>query len=101
MKEFSHEVVHRIAHLARLELSSDPNHAMAPARIADQLNEIFALMEQLKKVDTRDVAPMVHWFEAATPMRDDAVFEQPDVEKVQRLASAVHDHRYLVPTVIE
>jgi aspartyl-tRNA(Asn)/glutamyl-tRNA(Gln) amidotransferase subunit C len=95
--------VSRIAHLARLELSSAESDAML-----GQLNGFFRIVEQMSAVDTRGVEPLytplavVH--AAALRLRDDVVTEVagPDErERNQVSAPAVEDGLYLVPKVIE
>jgi len=47
--------VRRIAHLARIEITAE----QAQATLA-QLNDIFAMIAQMQKVDTTGVEPMSH-----------------------------------------
>ena len=47
--------VHRIAHLARIKITDEQARATAA-----QLNDIFAMIEQIGRVDTTGVAPMMH-----------------------------------------
>ena len=92
--------VSRIAHLARLELSSADE-----ARMLEQLNGFFGIVEQMRAVDTRGVEPLytplsaVH--AAALRLRDDAVTEADAREANQKSAPAVEDGLFLVPKVIE
>ncbi len=92
--------VKRIEHLSRLEL----NDADA-GRMRDQLNQFFALVEQMQAVDTSGVKPLAHPIEAiqdiALRLRDDVVSETIDRESNQRNAPATEDGLYLVPRVIE
>jgi len=96
----SPEDVSRIADLARLELRPSEEAAMLA-----QLNEFFAIVEQMSAVDTRGVEPLytplaaVH--EAPLRLRDDAVTEDNRREANQRSAPAVEDGLFLVPQVIE
>lgn len=92
--------VSRIAHLARLELSS-ADHAL----MLEQLNGFFGIVEQMRAVDTRGVEPLytplsaVH--AAALRLRDDIVTEIDRHEVNQKSAPAVENGLYLVPKVIE
>ncbi len=96
----SPEDVSRIADLARLELRPSEVAAMLT-----QLNEFFAIVEQMSAVDTRGVEPLytplaaVH--EAPLRLRDDVVTEDDRREANQRSAPAVEDGLFLVPQVIE
>ena len=92
--------VSRIAHLARLELSSADE-----ALMLEQLNGFFGIVEQMRAVDTRGVEPLytplsaVH--AAALRLREDVVTESDRREANQKSAPAVEDGLFLVPKVIE
>ena len=88
--------VQRIAHLARIELS--PGEA---EQTRDQLNGIFALIEQMQAVDTRGVEPMAHAQNVAQRLREDRVTETDQHEAFQQVAPEVEAGLYLVPKVIE
>lgn len=88
--------VRRIAHLARLAVSDVDVEA---AR--GQLNGIFAMIETLRAVETRDVAPMAHAVEMSQRLREDVVSEPDLRDKYQLAAPAVENGLYLVPKVIE
>ena len=93
--------VQRLATLAQLEISE----AEASATL-DKLNDIFALVEQMRAVDTTGVAPLNHpiaalQHELALRLRDDVVTESNHRDAYQRLAPATQDGLYLVPKVIE
>ena len=90
------EDVHRIALLARLELSSDD--ALATRQ---QLNDIFVLIEGMKVVDTEGVEPMSHAQELVLRLRVDEVTEPDLRERYQSVAPQVEQGLYLVPRVIE
>lgn len=90
------EQVHRIAHLARIELAPGED-----ARIRDQLNGIFTLIEQMQAVDTRGVEPMSHAVDLAQRLREDRVSESDQRERFQAIAPDVEGGLYLVPRVIE
>ena len=90
------EDVHRIALLARLELSSDD--ALATRQ---QLNDIFVLIEGMKAVDTEGVEPMSHAQELVLRLRADEVTEPDLRERYQSVAPQVEQGLYRVPRVIE
>jgi aspartyl-tRNA(Asn)/glutamyl-tRNA(Gln) amidotransferase subunit C len=88
--------VHRIAHLARIDLD--------PAEVAPlhaKLGAIFGILDALAAIDTEGVAPMAHAQDVALPLRDDAITERDRREAYQRVAPAVQDGMYLVPRVVE
>lgn len=92
--------VKRIEHLARLELDEAD-----ASRVLDQLNNFFALVEQMQAVDTSGITPLAHPIEAiqdiALRLRDDAVSETIDRDANQRSAPATEEGLYLVPRVLE
>lgn len=93
--------VQRITELAKLEFQPDQAEATLT-----QLNRIFAMVEEMKAVDTEGVEPLSHPIAAFLPdlslrLRNDAITEPDRREDYQRPAPAVQDGLYLVPKVIE
>ena len=88
--------VHRIAHLARIEID-----AAEADEVRAKLDAIFALINQLAAVDTTGVEPMAHAQDVTLALRDDAVTESDASAAFQHVAPAVEDGLYLVPKVIE
>jgi aspartyl-tRNA(Asn)/glutamyl-tRNA(Gln) amidotransferase subunit C len=88
--------VHRIAQLARIEISS--SEADTTLR---QLNDIFTLIEQMQSVDTRGVEPMAHAQDVSQRLRADQVTESDRRDAFQAVAPEVEAGLYLVPKVIE
>ena len=92
--------VRRIADLARLDLGSDEQ-----ARMLEQLNSFFRIVEQMSAVETSGVEPLYTPLAAVEDvhlrLRDDKVTEIVDREANQRSAPATRDGLYLVPKVIE
>ncbi len=91
----------RLSKLAQLDLSEQ----QATDALA-KLNDIFALVEQMKAVDTSGVAPLAHPVAAwrddlAMRLRDDAVTEPNRRDDYQQPAPMVQDGLFLVPKVIE
>jgi len=76
------EEIHRLARLARLELSA-------------------AMVDEMRAVDTTGVAPMSHPQEVTQRLREDRVTETDERELFLSLAPEVEDGLYLVPKVIE
>jgi aspartyl-tRNA(Asn)/glutamyl-tRNA(Gln) amidotransferase subunit C len=71
-----------------------------------QLNGIFALVEQMRAVDTTGIEPLNHPIDAfrhgvALRLRDDLVTEPNRRGDYQKVAPATQDGLYLVPQVIE
>ena len=88
--------VHRIAHLARIEID-----ATAAAEVHGKLEAIFAMINELQAIDTTGIVPMSHAQDVALPLREDAVTEADRHAEFQKVAPAVEDDLYLVPRVIE
>lgn len=93
--------VKRLALLAQLDLTEDQ-----AAKTLSQLNGIFALVEQMKAVDTTGIAPLsqpitVYQPDFALRLREDAVTEPNRRDDYQQVAPATQDGLYLVPKVIE
>ena len=92
--------VSRIAHLARLALSSTEQ-----AQMLVQLNGFFSIVDQMSAVDTRSVEPLYTPLSAVQEvtlrLRDDVVTETDQRTANQRSAPLVEDGLFLVPQVIE
>ena len=88
--------VRRIAHLARIEITDDEaRQALA------QLTDIFAMIEQMRAVDTTGIEPMAHPLGGVQRLRDDAVTEQDQRAGFLANAPEEQDALFLVPKVIE
>jgi aspartyl-tRNA(Asn)/glutamyl-tRNA(Gln) amidotransferase subunit C len=88
--------VHRIAHLARIEID-----AGQADEVRAKLDAIFAMINELSAVDTTGVEPMAHAQDVTLALRDDSVTETDESARYQRIAPSVEDGLYLVPKVIE
>ena len=92
--------VRRIAELARLDLGADEQ-----ARMLEQLNSFFRIVEQMSAVETSGVEPLYTPLaavqEAHLRLRADEVSEAVDRAANQESAPATRDGLYLVPKVIE
>ena len=88
--------VHRIAHLARIEIDT-----VQAEEVRAKLDLIFGMINELNAVDTAGVVPMAHAQDVALPLREDKVTETDRHALYQTVAPAVEDGLYLVPKVIE
>lgn len=88
--------VEKIAHLARLHID-----ATEAQEVANRISSILDLIDQMQSVETRNVAPLAHPFDAVQRLRPDVVTEKNEREYLQKFAPAVRDGLYLVPKVIE
>ena len=92
----SSEDIQRIAHLARIEITS-----AEAADVRAKLDSIFDLIGRMRAIDTTGIVPMSHAQDVTLPLREDIVTETDRRELYQSVAPAVHDGLYLVPKVIE
>jgi aspartyl-tRNA(Asn)/glutamyl-tRNA(Gln) amidotransferase subunit C len=90
------KTVRRIATLARIALADEQ---IAP--MAQELNGILSWVEQLDKVDVKDVPPMTSVVEQHLRMRDDVVTEENDADALMKNAPEADDHFFVVPKVVE
>ena len=88
--------VHRIAHLARIQID-----AGQAEEVRAKLDAIFALINELAAVDTAGIEPMAHAQDVTLALRDDAIAEADESAAFQALAPSVADGLYVVPKVIE
>lgn len=82
-----------IAQLAYLE--SDNQH------LAADLNSIMNFIEELRKIDTTNVAPLFHPLDLSQRLRTDEVSEQDCSETLAKIAPSFDEGYYLVPKVID
>jgi aspartyl-tRNA(Asn)/glutamyl-tRNA(Gln) amidotransferase subunit C len=75
------EEVLKLARLARIALS---DAEIDPLR--EKLNQVLDYARQLDRLDTNAVAPTVHIFETATPLREDIVHPFMDKEALLKNA---------------
>jgi aspartyl-tRNA(Asn)/glutamyl-tRNA(Gln) amidotransferase subunit C len=92
----SSEDIQRIAHLARIEITS-----AEAVDVRAKLDGIFDLIGRMRAVDTTGIVPMSHAQEVTLPLREDVVTETERRDLYQSVAPAVQDGLYLVPKVIE
>jgi aspartyl-tRNA(Asn)/glutamyl-tRNA(Gln) amidotransferase subunit C len=90
------DTLHKIAHLARLEIRPHEE-----ADMVSNLEKVLTWMEQLNEVDTTHVAPLIHMSEALNVLRPDEA--RATMTHDEALANAPkHDGTYFaVPKVIE
>lgn len=94
--EITKETVEYIAHLARLELSSEEK-----IKYTEQLNKILKYMEKLNKIDTTGVIPTAYVLKKENIFRQDRVEESLPVEKVLENAYQKEKNYFKVKRVIE
>ncbi len=87
--------VRKLALLARLELSDEEVHTIAP-----QLGSILGFVEQLAELDTENVEPMTTALDVDNRWRPDVLVEGLSNEQALQNAPARDDHSFLVPPVL-
>ena len=88
--------VEKIAYLARLQIDQSE-----VVEVTERISSILALMDEMQSVDTDEVEPMAHPFDAVQRLRTDEVTETNQRDYLQQLAPSTSDGLYLVPKVIE
>lgn len=86
----------RIAKLARISISEQE-----VAKIGEELNSIFGLIEKMQLVNTDGIEPMAHPQDVSLRLRDDVVTEVNHRDAFQAIAPQVEKGLFLVPKVIE
>lgn len=89
-------VVDKLLRLSALSLATDER-----ALLQADLDKIVGLIDAMQSVDTHGVAPLAHPLDGTQPLRDDAVTESVDRDRLQRNAPLARDGLYLVPRVVE
>ncbi len=88
--------VEKIAKLSRLTLTDEEKN-----KTLAELNDIFAMVENMQSVNTDGIEPMAHPHEAALRLREDKVTEIDHAAEYQAVAPEVRNRLYIVPQVIE
>jgi aspartyl-tRNA(Asn)/glutamyl-tRNA(Gln) amidotransferase subunit C len=88
--------VKKIAHLARITINEQDS-----PRYVRELSNILDLVEQMNQINTKQIGPMAHPYEATQRLRPDVVSEKDQRELFQSIAPQVEAGLYLVPQVIE
>lgn len=91
-----HDTVHNIARLARLKIEDTEVE-----KYCSEISNILDLVAQMEAVDTTDVEPMTHPFDATMRFRADTVTESSQRDKFQNIAPSTERGLYLVPKVID
>jgi aspartyl-tRNA(Asn)/glutamyl-tRNA(Gln) amidotransferase subunit C len=86
--KIDHETLHKIAHLARLEIKPEEEPEMLK-----KLEGVLNWMEQLNEIDTENVEPLTHMTQEINVLRDDVAIAT--ISREQGLANAPkHDGKY-------
>jgi aspartyl-tRNA(Asn)/glutamyl-tRNA(Gln) amidotransferase subunit C len=89
------EQVHKVANLARLELT--PAEEETYAR---QMSSILDYFEQLSELDTDDVAPTTRAIDLNNITRSDAQTQYPNIEGIFQTAPDKEEEFFKVPKIL-
>lgn len=90
------QLISRLEHLARLELSPAERK-----RLQHDLTDILDMVDKLNELDTTDVPPLIYLNETAGELRIDQVGAQLDREEALCNAPDADSTYFRVPKVIE
>jgi aspartyl-tRNA(Asn)/glutamyl-tRNA(Gln) amidotransferase subunit C len=93
--KIDHDTLHKIAHLARLEIKQEEEPEMLK-----KLESVLNWMEQLNEIDTENVAPLTHMTMEINAFREDEA--SITISREEGLSNAPkHDEKYFrVPKVM-
>lgn len=87
--------VHKVAHLARLELSTAEEE-----QFTTQLNSILDYFQQLSELDVSDVQPTFRAIDASNVTRPDQLDAYPDREAILTCAPERDEDFFKVPKIV-
>jgi len=90
------EDVHKVAHLARLELSEDESR-----RLTGDMNNILSYIDKLAELDTEEIEPTSHAVAVTNAFREDVSKDFFTAEEGLSNAPDAEDGSFKVPKVIE
>jgi len=90
------EEVHRVAQLARLELTAEEQRELVA-----HLDKVLTYMEKLGELDIDGVEPTAHAVEVPSPLREDQVINHADTDALLQNAPAREADFLKVPKIID
>ena len=90
------QLISRLEHLARLELSDAEK-----TNLMQDLDNILALVEKMNELDTQNVAPLVYVNPIENTLREDQIENQVSREEALRNAPKQDGVYFRVPKVID
>ena len=94
--EVTEEVVRNIAELVQLKVDDADLK-----QLAEGMQNILALADQMQAINTEGVEPVSNPLDASQKLRPDAVTEENQRELFQSLVPATESGLYLVPRVVD
>lgn len=92
----SQKELEKIAGLAYLDTDSSDS-----SKLTQEISSIMDFVDQLRSVDTTNIAPLFHPFALHQRLREDTVTEDDCIAQLEAIAPMFEDNLYLVPKVIE
>lgn len=89
------EQVHKVANLARLELTPEEE-----AQFTTQLSSILDYIEQLSELDVHDVLPTTRAIDVSNVSREDELKPYPDREAILSCAPQQEGEFFKVPKIM-
>ncbi len=89
------KTVDRIAELSKLEFSNDEKNA-----ILKDMNQMLAFIDQLKEVDTENIAPLIHMTEDVNILRDDESIVRISQQEALENAPSKDSTYFKIPKVL-
>jgi aspartyl-tRNA(Asn)/glutamyl-tRNA(Gln) amidotransferase subunit C len=86
----------KIARLAYLDINT-----ASSAQLSQEISSIMDFVDQLRSIDTSQVAPLFHPFALHQRLRSDSVTEEDCIAELEEIAPMFEDNLYLVPKVLE
>ncbi len=90
------EALRKVAHLARLSLTSDEE-----VQMQQDLSQILDWMAQLDVLNTDEVEPMMHMTQTSNVFREDVPHTSLEREKALSQAPKQDGNYFIVPKVVE
>ncbi len=88
--------IEKVAALSRLAIDNE-----TAGQVAQKVNDILEMIDQMQAVDTDTVEPMTNPLDATQRLRADEVTELDQREAFQAIAPSTEAGLFLVPKVIE
>ena len=90
------KTVRKVSKLAKIKINEQEEK-----KLIEELNNILGWVDELKKVDTEKIEPMLSVFNESMVMRRDEVFSETSDELVLKNAPESKSGFFVVPKVVE
>ena len=90
------KTVRKVSKLAKIRINEQEE-----TKLIEELNNILGWVDELKKVDTEKIEPMLSVFNESMVMRRDEVFSETSDELVLKNAPESKSGFFVVPKVVE